>query len=179
MNQSTNGEIKCSTEVKNLNKKLNDLYESMEAFQKEVGSPNPRNNIEDIEECFEWSRSEVESLTCERCAETTLLLQLHSYYLRKKLNRLKAAIGFLESEINIGIGKASREYDTAFRERGEKRAMMIADNVYLSKANDYLIQFTSRLHAIESDCYHIDNICGALKNVQYTKRPQNAGQSQF
>ena len=176
---TNNGERRSSTEAQSLNKKISELYNIMEGFQKEIGSPNPKNNYEEVSECFEWSRTEIESLSYERCAEVSLQLQLHSFYLKKKINRLRAVIGWLESEINMGVGKVTRDYDGQFRDKLEKRAMIIIDNVYLSRVNEYLEQFKIRLHAIESDCYHIDNICGAIKNIQYTKRGSGMEQRTF
>jgi hypothetical protein len=169
MNPPTSGETESSTDSEAIQGKIAKLRDDLEGFRASIGLPNVDSRIDDIQEYFDMTRTEIRALTSDRCAEAILELQLHNYHINKKINSYKAIIGYLESELNRALGEYGPHYP-GYHEKGEKLSLIIHDNDYLREVNRYLIMYKARVSSCYSDTNSINTICDAIKQVQFVKR---------
>lgn len=150
--------------------KVEALRADVAKFQEHIESPQVEGRINEIQEYFDMTRSEIKALTYERCVEAILELQLHAFHLQKRLNEQRAIIGYLESELQKGLGEHGAEFP-GYHEKGEKLALVIRSNEYLSKVNEFLVQFRARSSSCYNEVNAINTICEAIKQIQFVKRP--------
>jgi len=169
MNQSISGETESSTDSETVFRKIDRLKLDIENFRTSIGCPGVTSRVNDIQEYFDMTRTEIRALTPDRCAEAILELQLHNYYINKKINSYKAVVGYLESELNRGLGEFGPQYP-GYHEKGEKLSLIIYDNIYFMEVNKYLVAYKARISACYNDTNSINTICDAIKQVQFAKR---------
>jgi hypothetical protein len=178
MNQSQSGQdvSETATSTLTLKEKILNLDKLIESFQDSVGIPKGTTETS-VDEYLNYTRTELEKLSPINCAIIASELSLYNYHLQRKLNKVKARLEWLRSELKLIIGQEARYHNIFSYE--EKKYTIIVGNEYATRINHYIVQYESFMYSVENLGLRIDNLGAALKQIGYNKKNMSDSNREF
>jgi hypothetical protein len=97
----------------NINEKLKENQDILDAYEKSHGVPNikPPGTEEELQEYISMERDVIEKLPPEKIWSISVRLSQYSFYLQRSINRSKSIITFANNEINKIVANEIGQYD--------------------------------------------------------------------
>lgn len=128
----------------------------------------PKTASRTIDKYLSMTRNEIEAMTPELATAAAVDIKLYSYYLTKVINKNTARLKFCETELKRGIARESQNYSIWNWE--DKRYVIIENNIYLSKLQDFIQECQARLDSVYGVTYILKELCESFKSVSYAKK---------
>lgn len=148
--------------------KLSQIESDCDNYLKSLGVKIKHNP--EFDKILEFNLDKLRLLDEEQCAEYATLAALYSLYIQTETNRHSRKLKWSNHNLDIVIGKYSKNYGDKFTKYEEKRAGIICENQYASKLNEVIKESTIYLESLNFIARKIEAISNTLLELKRSKR---------
>lgn len=153
--------------------RMNYVMQILDEYEASLGLPKYTEEFDnEAGKYLNLSRTQIEKLTYDECVTGVTLLAGLSFHIQRALNRENARIKWANAEIRQEISGTESNYRGSWESQFYQAAMANDYTRAVLKIRNYAEQRAERLSFIAKS---IDNIAAALRNVQFSRRNNDAG----
>lgn len=147
---------------------LDKLDSALDAYEKGMGLPlySAESQDESVKKYMALSRTEIEKLTLEECAEAALLLGGFSFYLQRSYNREIARVNWAESSLKSMISGRESQYSGSWDSQYHQAVKNDGHSSKLLRIKRYAQQRADRLTYLSTS---VKNLSDLFTNLQRAK----------
>jgi hypothetical protein len=140
----------------------------LDEYEKESGLPLQSENFYDnsVKGYMQMTRTSMEKLTIEECAEAALLLGSFSFHIQRLYNRETARVNWATSSIKSLVAGRENQYSGSWE---SQRNQAIKDDGYTNKMNKIKVYAQQRADRLTYLANSIKNLSDLFINLQRAK----------
>lgn len=156
------------SKVKTAKERIEELDRILDDYINKIGIKYSEiQSTDEISTYLTMERGSLSKLSCEDCAEITVLLQSFAFHLAKEQGREKARLGWVKEQLYKGVD--TTQFGNSYAKYEEKRALAIKGDEYLSKLNEILIYAQARVDRIENLSHRVEAIARSFSELRQSK----------